>query len=369
MNNQKVKILYLTLNPDLKGPIPKIDPLLIAALNDLGCQITRGTWGRHSDDENIIEKLFGRLGDIRKAVSILIQKRHDVLYVATTLDEPALARDIPLLIATHLLPVKKVLIEHGSKTAPLALPGTSLYKLLTRMLIRWSDAILVLSNEELHSWSDFEPRGKYYRIDNPFIPNNALGAEHLLSKVETQNEKHTLLFVGRLIKCKGIFDLLDAMPIILKQTDCHLLIAGDGAEKAEIQRRVDSAHLNRSVSLLGYIDSDRLSNVYQSSTIFILPTYCGEGYPTVIAEAMSFGIPIVTTALRGTSDHLQDGLNALFVPPRDPQAIAQAVLRLTNSPSLRVKMGQANMAKIQDFSPENVAPKYLKIFYEVLHTR
>ena len=365
---RKPKILYLSLNPNLNGPLPKIDPLLITALNNLGCQITKGTWGRHAEDEKALQKMLGRVGDIGKALVTLARTRYDILYVATTLDEKALFRDVPLLLAVHWFPVKKILIEHGSKTVPLTLPGNILYKFLARLLIRLSNAILLLSTEEMKTWAAFEPRGRYYRVDNPFSSRNKPNSHPLVSTVENIISRPTLLFAGRLIQAKGIFDLLDAMPIILRQVDCHLLIAGEGEEKEEIKSRIEKANLKQYISLLGYVDSDHLSDIYRSTSVFILPTYFGEGFPTVISEVMSFGLPIITTSLRGSRDHLHDEVNTLFVPPRNPDAIANAVIRLLKDPKLCEEMGRANLAKVQEFKPENVAPKYLELFSELLRS-
>ena len=361
-----MKILFLTLNPNLQGPLPKHNPLLIETFKNLGCQVTRSTWGRHSENENILQKIFGRLEDIGKALVELVRMKPDIMYVATTLDEHALVRDVPLLLATCWSPAKKVLKMHGSKIDPLVEPGHVFYKFLTRLLIRLSDAILLLSTEELERWLDFEPKGQYYRVDNPFIPNNATKSSRFTNIVRKINSCPTLLFVGRLIKSKGIFDLIDAMPLILKQTDCHLLITGDGEEKEEIESYIEKVDLKQQVSLLSYAASDRLSGFYRSSSIFVLPTYFGEGFPTVLSEAMSSGLPIITTPIRGARDHLQDGINVLFVQPRKPDEIARAVVRLLNEPELCLKMIHANLKKVEEFKPENVVPRYVQIFQELL---
>jgi glycosyltransferase involved in cell wall biosynthesis len=365
---RKPKILYLSLNPNLNGPLPKIDPLLISALNSLGFQITKGTWGRHSEGENGFQKLIGRVADVGKAFMTLARTPYDILYVATTLDEKALSRDVPLLLAVYWFPVKKILIEHGSKIIPLSLPGNSMYKFMTRLVVRLTDAILLLSTEEMKAWTDFEPGGHYYRVDNPFIPAIARKSGSVTNTIQKTDSYPTLLFAGRLIRPKGIFDLLDSMPLILKQIDCRLLIAGDGEEKEEIKRCIAKANLQQRVSLLGYLDSEHLADIYRSTSIFILPTYCGEGFPTVISEAMSFGLPIVTTDIRGTTDHLQNEVNTLFIPPRDPEAIASAVVRLLRDQKLCEEMGRANLAKVQEFTPENVVPKYFEIFSELIGT-
>jgi glycosyltransferase involved in cell wall biosynthesis len=174
-----------------------------------------------------------------------------------------------------------------------------------------------------------------------------------------------LLFVGRLINEKGIFELLDAMSIILKQLDCRLQIAGDGEQRAAILDRIRSANLTKSISLLGYLDGGQLSQAYQRASALVLPSY-REGFPSSITEAMSFGLPIVTTAVGGIPDHLLPEVNALYIPIGDPEAIARAVLRLAADPILCERMGRANLAKIRDFAPEQVAPQYLAVFRDLL---
>src|SRR3990172_261166 len=96
-----MKILYLSLNPNLQGPFPKIDPLLIAGMKKLNCQVTKLSWGHYSENETLIQKTFGRLLDIIHAFLALIREQYDILYVVTPLDEYALARDIPLLLVTY----------------------------------------------------------------------------------------------------------------------------------------------------------------------------------------------------------------------------------------------------------------------------
>jgi glycosyltransferase involved in cell wall biosynthesis len=363
----KLKILYLSLNSGLRGPFPKIDPLLITALKDLDCQITKIAWGRHSENENIIQKIIGRLRELIFTLLNLIRQHPDIIYIATTLDEYALLRDIPLLLATRWFPAKKVLMMHGSKTDPLTDKGHYLYKLLSRFLILLSDAILVLSSEELANWKKFESRGRYYRVDNPFISNSDINTDKLIREIPETKSHPILLFAGRLIKAKGIFDLLDAMPIIISKVNCQLLIAGEGKEKVEIVNFINNANLEQYVSILGYVDSDHLSGFYRLSSIFVLPTYFGEGFPTVITEAMSYGLPIVTTRIRGAVDHLVEGENVLFVNPRKPAELAFAIEKLLLDKTLCQKMSKNNSEKVKEFAPDIVSKKYYSIFKEVIN--
>ena len=357
-----IKILYLSPCSKINGPIPKIDSILIKSLENSNCKITKCEWGRHSDNETLVKKIIGRFGDLVKIRHKARQITPDIIYIVSTLDERALTRDIPLLLAFKFSKIKKIIMMHGSKTVPLYVPGHNLYKIFTRYLINSSDAILLLSNDEINEWRSFEPRGNYYKVDNPFIPQ--------ITSLPSINYASVsivpiFLFVGRLIKEKGIFDLIEAMPLILKHTTCQLLIAGSGKEIGNLKSVIKTKKLENNVTILGYQSPENLSSLYKCASIFILPSY-SEGFPTVIAEAMSNGLPIVTTSIRGIKDHLIDGVNAIFVDIKDPLGIATAVNKLLDDDNLAKKIGEANILKVKNFSPENVTPQYLAVFNEVL---
>ena len=117
--------------------------------------------------------------------------------------------------------------------------------------------------------------------------------------------------------------------------------------------------LGEDVELAGYLDADTLARAYAASDAFVFPTAFVEGFPTVLAEAMAAGLPIVTTAVRGAVDHLRDEINAIFVPAHDPRAIAAAVGRLLTDTALREAMSYANREKVKEFAPANVVEAYV----------
>lgn len=168
-----------------------------------------------------------------------------------------------------------------------------------------------------------------------------------------------LLYVGRMIEEKGIFDLVEAVRMLRDTLPCHLLIAGEGPELSRVQSRVASAGMLDCVTVAGYLRGSDLAAAYAAADLFVLPTYWAEEWPTVLMEAMGAGLPIVTTRLRGAADHLVEGANALFVPPRDPAALAATLARLLNDRPLRERMAMANKDKLADFAPDVVARGYL----------
>ena len=81
---------------------------------------------------------------------------------------------------------------------------------------------------------------------------------------------------------------------------------------------------------------------------------------------MDARLPIVTTPTRGIVDHLIDKENALFVPPREPQKLADAIVQLLTNTTLREEMAEANFKKVKEFAPESVAKRYLDTIINVI---
>ena len=120
-------------------------------------------------------------------------------------------------------------------------------------------------------------------------------------------------------RAKGLYELMDAVHLLRSRhpdLPWHLVIAGEGPDSAPLRALSHELGLDGRVEFPGYVEGDRLDALYRSSSAFVLPSY-SEGFPTVITEAMAAGLPVVATGIRGIVDYLEDGVNALFVEPRD----------------------------------------------------
>jgi glycosyltransferase involved in cell wall biosynthesis len=362
-----MRILMLVPFPGVRGPVSKHTPLLVDALRSLGCEVVTEPWGRHRDDESLAAKLTGRAGDIVRVRRRLAHEPFDVMVVKTSHEWPSLIRDIPLLAATRKLVPSIVLQFHGGRSDRLITRGEQGFKLATAGLLRLSDGVLVLSSEEQRESHQFWPLGRFHVVANPF--DLSVWDEAEITTHSERDGPPTLLFASRLIAEKGIFDTLSAFSLLRERTRCRLLIAGTGPEEERIIERRRELGLAEDVVLAGHLSGDELERAYRAADVFVFPTYWFEGFPTVITEAMAAGLPIVTTRTRGIGDHLQEGVNALFVPPRAPAALAEALERLLSDVELRERMSLANREKVKEFAPNRVAGRYLKVLEEIVASR
>lgn len=155
------------------------------------------------------------------------------------------------------------------------------------------------------------------------------------------NNSFYVLFIGNLIKRKGFFDLLNAIPIIIKEAkNINFLFAGEFAssqDKDSVLKFIELNNLKENVQLLGLITGEKKVDFFMKGNVLILPSY-REGQPIVILEAMSAGLPIIATDVGSIAETIIDGKNGFIVPIGEPKAIAEKILLLYKNKELRNSM-------------------------------
>ena len=356
------RTVMAVLPPSARGPLPKIAPLLVGALEDSGWKVEQTCWGGRSGSESPARKLFGRTVDLVVALSRLAVHPGAILFVNSSHSWRSILRDIPLLAGARCLRHGSVVLLHGSEPEVVSSAPRSAFARASRTLVRCADGVLVLSTEELECWRDCAPLGRYFLVSNPF--------EATIRRVPlTAHEPPTVLYVGRILKEKGVLDLVEAIRRVRQTAVCGLSFVGDGPDVRQLDALLREHGLVDHARMYGYVEGSDLARHYRSAEIFVLPTYWSEGFPTVLAEAMDAGLAIVTTRLRGMADHLSDGVNCLFVRPCDPEGLAEAVTRLIGDPDLRRSMGEANRQKVASFAPGVVVTDYLEALDQVARSR
>jgi glycosyltransferase involved in cell wall biosynthesis len=173
--------------------------------------------------------------------------------------------------------------------------------------------------------------------------------------------------IGRLSEQKGHRYLLDAAARVLaRRNDTRFLIVGDGDQMAPLRRQAEALGIAPAVVFAGH-RTDVPALLGALDVFCISSTY--EGTPLVLFEAMAAGKTIVSTAVDGCREVLEDGVTGLLVPPRDPDALSGALLRCLDDAALRALLAQrarhasarydiaACVAQMQDLYDEVLAEK------------
>lgn len=175
-----------------------------------------------------------------------------------------------------------------------------------------------------------------------------------------------IVFLGRLGKPKGIYDLLEAFQEIEKVIPaCKLDVAGDG-ELERARAYSDELGLGGSVSILGWIDSSEREKLLSNAALFVLPSYA-EGMPMSLLEAMAAGLPVVTTNVGGIPDLVTDGIEGIVVEPGDVSALVEAMASILLDSELGDRLGKSAHERIaSQFSIDNTIKKLEKLYSEMV---
>jgi glycosyltransferase involved in cell wall biosynthesis len=174
------------------------------------------------------------------------------------------------------------------------------------------------------------------------------------------------LYVGRLVRAKGVFDLLEAYAKLdgEMRASVGLVFVGDGADRPELMERASRITLG-TVQFPGFVQREGLPEFYALADALIFPTH-SDTWGLVVNEAMSCGLPVITTGIAGcVADLLQDGWNGFVVAPRDPSHLAAAMARLAGDSALRTEMGSRGRERIKAYSPAAWAEGVVKAMESV----
>ena len=146
------------------------------------------------------------------------------------------------------------------------------------------------------------------------------------------NTGEAIVFVGRLIKGKGLEDLLSAMHHL---PDQRLTVVGEGPERGHLERLAAGLP----VTFTGQVSHPSVLAHIAGAKCLVLPSH-SEAFPNVILEAMSLGVPVVATRVGGTTALVDDGHTGLLVPVGDPARLSAALQRITGDEDLQRTMGR-----------------------------
>ena len=178
----------------------------------------------------------------------------------------------------------------------------------------------------------------------------------------------TLIFLGSLVRAKGIYELLEAFARLRSDPtlpELVLVVVGEGPERAELGRWVEERGVAGAVRFPGLLLGAAKARALAEADLFVLPSYT-EGLPNAMIEAMAAGLPVIVTPVGSIPDVIVQGENGCLVPARDPAALEVVLRDLINSPETCARMGrEAHRVAEARFSPEQAAARLEALVREV----
>jgi len=296
---------------------------------------------------------------IFKVAKLVKQRKIDV--VMTTL----FYADIVGAAASFLVK-PKALISWEVITHPLNARRRLMYKLLSSRF----DVVVTVSNSiwdfviKKRSQNKNKIKTIYYGVDlDAYAPAKKSGD---LAK-ELGNPDCIFGVVARLRYQKGHVHLIDAVPkVIEKYPNVKFVFIGSGDQEELLRQRVADRNVQNQVIFLG-LRRD-IKYLLNEIDVFVLPSLW-EGFPNVVLEAMGCAKPVIATSVEGTIELVADGESGILMPPANPEALADALITMLDSPKLIKQYGNAGRKRVETyFSVGKQVREFEALYDEIVQT-
>ncbi|WP_373031387.1 glycosyltransferase family 4 protein [Sulfurovum sp.] len=232
-------------------------------------------------------------------------------------------------------------------------------KLLERISLSMADHVLCLSNSLKNLLVQRDNN-----INKMTVISQGVDVNFFVNRELKQIKKspQRLLFVGRVVKYKGIYECIDAFLNIRElYPDIELVICGHGHEKDALSKKYQYS----GIIFKDYVSREKLNEEYLSADVLLLPSY-SEGMPNVILEAMSCKVPVIASRTGEIPNLLKDG-RGILVEPRNVNEIIEALKTIIEDVNFRLSCVQkAHEYVLRHHSYEIVRKKTIELFSSVI---
>lgn len=292
--------------------------------------------------------------------------RPDVVYVPISQSLMGFLRDSIYFFITRLFSRATVVIHlHGGHFGRFYEMGSNWTRRYVDFTMGMVGRAIVLGRTFIPIFTRWLPE---CRID--VVPN---GTDSLITGIEKVGkrgrEARIITFLSSLMRSKGILDFVRAAGLCLdEEPGLGFRIAGewwneDRTIRDETLAAIEERHADR-IRFLGLVTGKQKEELFLSSDIFVLPTYYPfEGQPTVIIEAMAAGCPVISTNHAAIPETVIDNNTGILIPPRDPKALAAAILTLVQDCATFQRMSRAALQRYREhYTTEKSNDLLLKSF-------
>lgn len=202
-------------------------------------------------------------------------------------------------------------------------------------------------------------------VDTSFYSPKNKDTYQLKTRLGIPSKKKIILFVGRLVRKKGLKYLTEAASLILKKDpDIHFVVVGGSNHFAlhefEFRNQISVLNLKEHFSLLKNVPEKDLPGIYNIAELVVVPSIIYESIPTVIFEAMACGKPVVATERWGVPEVITD--KNQLVAEGNSKEIAQKVQLILKDPELKERIAKSNVENIQSFDWQKIAKKHEQLY-------
>lgn len=220
---------------------------------------------------------------------------------------------------------------------------------------------LVVQTEDSKEWL----LNKNIKANVVVIPNMVTwpitSVKPIIEPKLNDEKPNTILAVGRLTHEKSFHTLIKSFSkVVIKYPNWQLIIIGEGPEREKLENEVKKNGVQENVSLIGA--AGNVGDWYEFADIFVMSSVI-EGFPNALVEAMSYGLPVISTDCKtGPSDVIEHDVNGLLVPPEDVCKLQAAIEKLIVDNDLRKKFSEESLSVREKFSEIKIMNQWEELF-------
>ncbi len=179
------------------------------------------------------------------------------------------------------------------------------------------------------------------------------------------NDGKTFAYLGRLVVEKGVSVLLEAARLLRAGgRDVHVVLIGDGADRARLEKQIAASHLEKNVRITGFLSGAALDRQLAVVATIVMPSIWEETAGLAALEQMARGRPVIASSIGGLGEIVQGA--GLTVPPNDPAALAEAMRRILDEPGLASSLGALACERVlQSFSFSGMIDAHASLYRAV----
>jgi len=239
------------------------------------------------------------------------------------------------------------------------------YYLVEKFLSRITDCLITINKEDYERAKKFKAKKVVYvpgiGVNTNLFSNTDIGRDKKRDELGISDNTVVLLSIGEMIKRKNHETALKALSRLENQNFVYL-ICGKGELETYLRELSIDLGIEDKVRFLGFRND--IPEICLASDLFIFPSY-QEGLPVSVMEAMSVGLPIIGSSIRGNVDLIEDGKGGYLVKPDDIHGFTNSIQKLISDSDLRKKMSIRNIKEVKKYDKNIVKRDMLKLYKDL----
>ena len=327
----------------VSGVSTHVNQLMDSALRE-DFELVHFQVGSEGRREGVLGRWLRLLASPFALFAAILFRQATIVHINTSLNPRAYWRDLAYLAVAKLLRARVVYQVHGGELPQDFFAGSPALTGLLRWTLGLPDLVVVLASVELEAYRAFVPAQDVVTMPNGV---DCRAFAHIPTIVTSPQETLRLIYVGRLAREKGVYEMLQGMRLALELgVDARLTVGGAGPEEGRLKRYAAALGLAGRVAFVGPVFGSDKVNLLAGADLMLLPSYA-EGLPYSLLEAMAAGVPVIATPVGAIPDVVAEGTHGSLVRPRDGKAIAEALAVLAGDREKLAWMSRACRRRVR----------------------